>query len=895
MATGLPVVSTAVCGIPELVTRRAGRVAGRPRRPGRAGGGTPPAGHRPRSAGLAARRRHAGPCADRFDGDAMAGRLVAPDGGGLPRERRARPAPGAARRRRDRCCAWSTTAPRPGRRRRRGARRFTHAGVALRARPRPDWLRGGHADDVEWRIEWVKLYEGLDLAHAYVLTGRPEYLRTWQDLVESFCDQVPVGHDTSDVIARRLQNWLYAWQAFAAARPSRAASRAGRPAGRTDPADADHLADHLTPERNHRTLELYTLLLVALRSAGRDRAAHVAGRAGRQRRRRHLARRRPPRVQHRLPLHRPALAARRDRERPPQRSRRARRRCWPRPIGPATSRCTCSARTAARRPCPTATQGDFRPLLALAAELLGRPELLWAATGRSSRHAAAGARAVSFPFGGYHVQRSGWGDPSSAVRGRSAGGPRLRTDRRRRPRPLRPALGGAHGAGTRWSSTRDATPTRTTRRLAAPLQRHRRAQHRHRRRPRPDALPAGQAEGPDRAHRLVCRVTSARPRRDRRRGPQPVVRRGPCPHPGAVDDDFWMVHDRLRAPTAHRTPPAGTSPAGAQAATGHSAAAAPSSVRARVGLIIPAGRGPSRLEPAGYRRLRRAPPAPVVVAEDVAGRRRPPHGGGPGPRGHARGRRPRRVGSPGRGHRVYGSPAGGRARTCWSKPARTAAGRSATGRGRGASGFAPDPALAARDALLDPGWAEPPWRTAWGRRPAGRLRRRCWSESKYRIGESLRVVYRLGCGRARMTVTARIFPGGPARPRGSARRRRRLTACSPGGATGAWRARGGRSRTTAGSAARRAGRGTPARPAGAGTWRPARRVESTRPPQRPSCESPTPTASAGTSRRTRRGRSTVRAWPAYRRVGAAPEPGTGSRSRGSAGRRPRGTCWCSRR
>ncbi|MDH4147209.1 MAG: hypothetical protein OEY23_18800, partial [Acidimicrobiia bacterium] len=94
------------------------------------------------------------------------------------------------------------------------AGRFRHAGVTLALGRHPDWIGGGLADDEEWRIEWVKLYEGLDLAHAYRVTREADYLRTWEDLVGSFCSTVPVGHDSSDVSARRMQNWVYAWQSF---------------------------------------------------------------------------------------------------------------------------------------------------------------------------------------------------------------------------------------------------------------------------------------------------------------------------------------------------------------------------------------------------------------------------------------------------------------------------------------------------------------------------------------------------------------------------------------------------------------------------------------------------------------------------------------------------------
>ena len=132
--------------------------------------------------------------------------------------------------------------------------RFTHAGVELELGRTPDWIAGGLDDDDEWRIEWVKLYEGLDLAHAYTITGQHDFLATWEDLAESFCDQVPVGTDVADVSARRLLNWLYAWRRFGDA-PHFAGLRSGL-------ADASGRADRrgqrpsaLQPDRANATTE----------------------------------------------------------------------------------------------------------------------------------------------------------------------------------------------------------------------------------------------------------------------------------------------------------------------------------------------------------------------------------------------------------------------------------------------------------------------------------------------------------------------------------------------------------------------------------------------------------------------------------------------------------------
>src|SRR4051794_18271437 len=89
------------------------------------------------------------------------------------------------------------------------AGRFTHNAVTLALGPEPDWIGGGLGADVEWRAEWVKANEGLDLAHAYALSGDDRFLRAWERLVTTYAAQVPVGFERSEVTARRLQNWLY--------------------------------------------------------------------------------------------------------------------------------------------------------------------------------------------------------------------------------------------------------------------------------------------------------------------------------------------------------------------------------------------------------------------------------------------------------------------------------------------------------------------------------------------------------------------------------------------------------------------------------------------------------------------------------------------------------------
>jgi uncharacterized heparinase superfamily protein len=135
------------------------------------------------------------------------------------------------------------------------AGRFTCAGESVALGPEPDWHGAGLPPDEEWRIDWVKFYYGLDLAHAYRTTGDERYREAWERLVASFLDQVPPGADPSEVTARRIVNWIYAWQRFGTVRGERALEE-------RIAAEARHVRETLTPERNHRTLELYALAIV---------------------------------------------------------------------------------------------------------------------------------------------------------------------------------------------------------------------------------------------------------------------------------------------------------------------------------------------------------------------------------------------------------------------------------------------------------------------------------------------------------------------------------------------------------------------------------------------------------------------------------------------------------
>ena len=70
------------------------------------------------------------------------------------------------------------------------AGRFTCAGETVELGTEPDWLGAVLPADEEWRIDWVKFYYGLDLAHAYRTTGDTRYRDAWEMLVRSYLRQV---------------------------------------------------------------------------------------------------------------------------------------------------------------------------------------------------------------------------------------------------------------------------------------------------------------------------------------------------------------------------------------------------------------------------------------------------------------------------------------------------------------------------------------------------------------------------------------------------------------------------------------------------------------------------------------------------------------------------------
>jgi uncharacterized heparinase superfamily protein len=129
--------------------------------------------------------------------------------------------------------------------------RFTVAGETRALGPDPDWHDPALPEDDEWRIEWVKFGWGVDLAHS----GHGD---AWERLTGSWIEQCAPDEDAAEVTARRVLNWIYAWQHL---------DVSGDHAARLHDSlvrQVEHVRANLAPARNHRTLALYALLIAGL-------------------------------------------------------------------------------------------------------------------------------------------------------------------------------------------------------------------------------------------------------------------------------------------------------------------------------------------------------------------------------------------------------------------------------------------------------------------------------------------------------------------------------------------------------------------------------------------------------------------------------------------------------
>ena len=140
--------------------------------------------------------------------------------------------------------------------------KFNHETYTLHS-PIP-WTRNP-SKDREWLIFLHKFYHAVGLGVAFTKTQDSRYVYKWVELTASWIDRVPLDFLPSDVAGRRIQNWIFAHYFFVTQ-------------GETEPIDPDfyvkflsslsqqvgYLCQHLSPARNHRTLELCAIFLAAV-------------------------------------------------------------------------------------------------------------------------------------------------------------------------------------------------------------------------------------------------------------------------------------------------------------------------------------------------------------------------------------------------------------------------------------------------------------------------------------------------------------------------------------------------------------------------------------------------------------------------------------------------------
>ncbi|WP_045224363.1 alginate lyase family protein [Methyloterricola oryzae] len=127
-----------------------------------------------------------------------------------------------------------------------------------------DWL-ANPSRDLEWLILLHKFYYSRDLALAYDASGEEMFARKWVELVASWIAQVPAGFVNSQVVGRRLQQWLLAYHHLVPGRQCAAITPDFLLALlRSMQSQALFLRDNLTPEGNHRTIELSALFQFAV-------------------------------------------------------------------------------------------------------------------------------------------------------------------------------------------------------------------------------------------------------------------------------------------------------------------------------------------------------------------------------------------------------------------------------------------------------------------------------------------------------------------------------------------------------------------------------------------------------------------------------------------------------
>ena len=290
---------------------------------------------------------------------------------------------------------------------------FDLAGEAHRLPLPIDWLTNP-SRDVEWHILLHKAYYLPGLVAAWQATGLERYVQRWAALVGDWLDRdVPPGFIAVDVTGRRVQNWVYSLHALLAD-PVLLAPLDARLVRRmlaSLSTQVDHLCEHLTPKRNHRTIELLAIYLAGAAFPELAMAARWRAFALREAALNIEADLLPDGVHCELSTDYHHLALRNW-----MAIRQLAAACGDR-VPPAMDlglRQALAFALHVHKPdgrVPSLSDGDVRsflPLLAQGAVLFNRPDWAWVAS-RGARGRRPTQTLAVFPDSGYVVWRSGWG------------------------------------------------------------------------------------------------------------------------------------------------------------------------------------------------------------------------------------------------------------------------------------------------------------------------------------------------------------------------------------------------------------------------------------------------------------------------------------------------------
>ena len=128
----------------------------------------------------------------------------------------------------------------------------------------PLWLTN-LSQDQEWLILLHKFYYAVGLGMAFQETNDLRYARKWVELTSSWIHTVPLDFLPSDVAGRRIQNWIFAHYYFVSTAQSTCITPDFYHAFlHSLHRQVSYLRAHVTPARNHRTLELCAIFLTAV-------------------------------------------------------------------------------------------------------------------------------------------------------------------------------------------------------------------------------------------------------------------------------------------------------------------------------------------------------------------------------------------------------------------------------------------------------------------------------------------------------------------------------------------------------------------------------------------------------------------------------------------------------